>query len=450
MNRLFFENVRCFFTPQSAPLRPMTLLVGENSAGKSTFLALVRLAWDLCQGISPLDLNEEPFLLGAYDQVASSRRGRSGRAQQFCIGAEVVNVGPVHKRASVVRSIDSMTVKGRFVRKEGQPHLQEWVLKATPFQIEIIYEEPEKPPRLTLQSPSGSMRIADFPMFPPLWRFPILFDSLRYRRSRKGPPQDTPPIEGDILSSADREALQELVLALHRGLRQRPYAFAPIHTRPRRTYDPLKDIPEPEGSHVPMILAKAFTSDSREAARLREAIDTFGRASGLFTDIDIRRIGRKEGDPFQLQVKIAGSGINLVDVGYGVSQVLPIIVDAIREPQESTFLLQQPEVHLHPRAQAELGSFLGILAKQQQKHFIIETHSDYLVDRIRMDIRDGKHLKPDDVTILYFERKGGEAQIHTMGIDRFGNLSGVPPGYRQFFLEEERRLLGGSDDVRDH
>ena len=72
-------------------------------------------------------------------------------AQQFCIGAEVVNVGPVHKRASVVRSIVSMTVKGRFVRKEGQPHLQEWVLKATPFQIEIIYEEPEKPPRLTLQ-----------------------------------------------------------------------------------------------------------------------------------------------------------------------------------------------------------------------------------------------------------------------------------------------------------
>src|SRR5438132_10801779 len=94
MHRLFFENVRCFFTPQSAPLCPMTLLVGENSSGKSTFLALVRLAWDLCQGISPLDLNEEPFLLGAYDQIASSRRGRSGRSQQFCIGAEVVNKVP--------------------------------------------------------------------------------------------------------------------------------------------------------------------------------------------------------------------------------------------------------------------------------------------------------------------------------------------------------------------
>ena len=443
MNRLFFENVRCFFTPQSAPLRPMTLLVGENSAGKSTFLALVRLAWDLCQGVSPLDLNEEPFLLGAYDQVASSQRGRSGRAQQFCIGTEVVRKGSARKRSAAARSIHAMTVQGRFVQKGGQPYLREWVLEATPFRVEVIYGEPEKSPRLTLQSPSGSMGIADFPIFPQPWGLPMLFDSLRYWRSRKVPPQEAPPIEGDTLSSADLEALQELMFALHRGLDRRPYAFAPVRTRPRRTYDPLKDIPDPEGSHVPMILAKAFTSDPTASAQLREAIDAFGRASGLFTDIDIRRIGRKAGDPFQLQVKIAGSGINLVDVGYGVSQVLPIIVDAIREPPGSTFLLQQPEVHLHPRAQAELGSFLATLAKQQQKRFIIETHSDYMIDRIRMDIRDGKHLKPSEVAILYFERIGGTTQIHTMEIDRFGNLIGTPPGYRQFFLEEERRLLGG-------
>jgi hypothetical protein len=66
-----------------------------------------------------------------------------------------------------------------------------------------------------------------------------------------------------------------------------------------------------------------------------------------------------------------------------------------------------------------------------------------MIDRIRMDIRDGKHLKPSEVAILYFERVGGVAQIHTMEIDPFGNLIEAPPGYRQFFLEEERRLLGG-------
>lgn len=455
MNRIFFENVRCFITPQSAPLRPLTLLVGENSSGKSTFLALVRLAWDLCQGISPLDLNEAPFLLGAYDQVASFRRGRGGRAQQFCIGGEILSKGPPRRGSSArrgpsaIRSIDAVKVKGSFVRKGGQPHLREWTLEAAPFRIEIISEEPEKPPRLTLQSPSGSMRVSDFPIFPQPLRFPLLLDYLRYSRSSRDRHQESLPFQGhtlstgDTLSTDDVEFLQDIAFVLRQGLGQRPYAFAPIRTSPKRTYDPLKEIPDPEGSHVPMILAKAFTPDLKKSAQLRSAIDAFGQASGLFTDIDIRRIGRKEGDPFQLQVKIAGSGINLVDVGYGVSQVLPIIVDAIREPPGSTFLLQQPEVHLHPRAQAELGSFLATLAKQQQKRFIVETHSDYLVDRIRMDIRDGKQLKPSDVAILYFERIGGAAQVRTMEIDDFGNLIDVPPGYRQFFLEEERRMLGG-------
>ena len=190
MNRIFFENVRCFITPQSAPLRPLTLLVGENSSGKSTFLALVRLAWDLCQGISPLDLNEAPFLLGAYDQVASFRRGRGGRAQQFCIGGEIISKGHLRRprlgprRPSAIHSIDAMTVKGSFVRKGGQPHLREWVLEAAPFRIEIISEEPEKPPRLTVQSPSGSMRCfrlsnlsSALPSYPTLG-FPSLFDVL--------------------------------------------------------------------------------------------------------------------------------------------------------------------------------------------------------------------------------------------------------------------------------
>src|SRR5881396_1662040 len=75
---------------------------------------------------------------------------------------------------------------------------------------------------------------------------------------------------------------------------------------------------------------------------------------------------------------------NLVDVGYGVSQALPILVDTLQRPAaDEVFLLQQPEVHLHPRAQAELGSFFVSQAGKKRR-FVIETHSDYLVDRVRM------------------------------------------------------------------
>ncbi len=70
MDRLIIENVRCFRGRHEVPLAPLTILVGENSTGKSTLLAMARLAWDVSTGY-PLSFNEEPFRLGSYDQIAS-------------------------------------------------------------------------------------------------------------------------------------------------------------------------------------------------------------------------------------------------------------------------------------------------------------------------------------------------------------------------------------------
>ncbi|MCI0519119.1 MAG: AAA family ATPase, partial [Chloroflexi bacterium] len=177
-------------------------------------------------------------------------------------------------------------------------------------------------------------------------------------------------------------------------------------------------------------------------SELKDALAKFGQVSGLFNSIEVKRKGQKESDPFQIVVKTIGPTINLVDVGYGVSQVLPIVVDVLQNPSGTTFLLQQPEVHLHPKAQAELGSFLATLARDQNKRFIIETHSDYLLDRIRMDVRDRKSISADDVLILYFEKTPSGVEISEMGVDDFGNIRESPPAYRRFFLEEERRMLG--------
>lgn len=110
------------------------------------------------------------------------------------------------------------------------------------------------------------------------------------------------------------------------------------------------------------------------------------------------------------------------------------------------FLLQQPEVHLHPSAQAALGSlFCDIAASRRQ--VIVETHSDHLIDRVRMDMRDRKtKLKPEDVSILYFERDNLSVTIHSMGWDENGNVIAkrdvVAVGYRRFFRTERRRSIG--------
>lgn len=191
-----------------------------------------------------------------------------------------------------------------------------------------------------------------------------------------------------------------------------------------------------------MVLAKLFFQDKQGWKSLKDTLDRFGKESGLFTGVHIKALGRHETDPFQIRVGIKGPQANLADVGYGASQALPILVEALRSDAGSIHLMQQPEVHMHPRSQAALGSFLADLAANNQKQFIVETHSDYLVDRVRMDIRDGRSIRPDDVVLLYFERGGSNVAIHPITIDAAGNLVGEPNTYREFFLTEERRLLG--------
>jgi hypothetical protein len=414
MDRIIVENVRCFQGMQSVPIAPLTILVGENSTGKSTLLATARLAWDISAMGRP-QFNEDPFLLGAYDQIATLQ-GPHKPAQKFLIGCG----------SDIADTFASVT--GGFVSYRSQPVLKTWCFDAPPFRVEAEYGTDERLLYLKAQTPSAVREVEprELEFFMDLWNLhrvaTIIYD----------------------ISREEAAEFFRLVANWERRRGPRPYAFAPIRTRPLRTYDPIKEVVDPEGGHIPMVLAGIRSRDKKSWQALRKALDNFGKASGLFGKVDVRRLGNNESDPFQLQVLIDGSVVNLVDVGYGVSQILPILVDCIRGDRKGTFLLQQPEVHLHPKAQAELGSFLGFLARDQEKRFLIETHSDYLVDRIRMDVRDRRNgLRPEDVSLLYFERQAGNVQIHQLVLDEFGNIKNAPPGYRSFFLEEERRFLGG-------
>ncbi len=196
-----------------------------------------------------------------------------------------------------------------------------------------------------------------------------------------------------------------------------------------------------------MYLADISFRDSKEWRYIKEQLESFGKQSGLFDEIAINRLGRADSAPFQLLVRKFGKRLkgpwrNLVDVGYGASQALPLITEVLRQDKPNTFLLQQPEVHLHPSAQAALGSlFCDVAATGKQ--LIVETHSDHLMDRIRMDVRDGvSALKPEDISILFFERDELDVRIHSIRVDDEGNIRDAPEGYRQFFMEETRRSLG--------
>ena len=231
------------------------------------------------------------------------------------------------------------------------------------------------------------------------------------------------------------------------------FSTSPGRSRPERTYDPTREFNDPEGSDVPMYLMRIEATQKADWEMLKQQLVEFGKSSGLFQNIEIKRLGRALGSPFQLQFNIRGPKVNIIDVGYGVSQILPILVQILnpsiskgsqRTPQSTFSLLQQPEVHLHPRAQAEFSSLLAKLASQSNRSFIVETHSDYMIDRARIEIRNG-NIKPEEVSLIYFEPKGRVVKVHNISFDKMANMVGVPSHYGKFFLKETNRLLGFKD-----
>ncbi len=415
--RLQFQGIRCFSAKQDAVIRPLTLLVGENSSGKSTFLALCNSAPSIILALATeMSFNDPPFLLGAYDQIASYRRG--GQAESFSIAFVVEGCGKI---------------EASFVPVTGQPSLKKWSLCTGESSLVVEPERDSNSAKVTWKSSRGER----------IFRQEHLRLSLSwlFNNERLGMTELNWKELGSILSGPELKKLPETMASIQSAFGRAPYAFAPIRTSPIRTYDPVRMSPTPEGAHVPMVLAELSDASSGKSwSDLKSSLSKFGRKSGLFEQIDVVRKGKKQSDPFQIGVESGGHSFNLVDVGYGVSQVLPILVDTLRgSGVNDVFLLQQPEVHLHPSAQAEFGSYF---ARQVRKNgrFVIETHSDYIVDRIRMEVRR-KTLRPEDVSLLYFERGKQGATIHHIELAKDGSIVNPPKGYREFFLNESDRLL---------
>ena len=453
------ENFRCFRKPQSARLAPLTLLVGENSTGKTSFLALVRALWTLAFHDSVPDFREEPYDLGTFSDTVHNRGGRSKQPADFAAGFEARPNRPLFDS-------DKYAFKVVFKRRGAFPVPFRRRLEGGGTWIEVETEGNGKHSvnfgtpdisKCSFEERRYSLGDADLNLIPipsVLFRIGELSRGEQPRSFQAGITDDSPDSAFNV--SVGRDDLNKLYklngdleIRSRRGI---PYASAPVRSIPRRTYDPTRPRRDPEEGYIPTYLAGISHSNPKTWEALKTELEKFGQQAGLFDEISIKSFGDAEGAPFQVQIrKFSGSGKsrqakgpwrNLIDVGYGVSQVLPLLTELLNPEPAPLFLLQQPEVHLHPSVQAALGSLFCSVAGPERQ-LIVETHSDYLLDRVRMDVRDKKtDLKPEDVSILYFERDGLEVNIHSLRLDEMGNVLDAPPGYGQFFMDEVTRSIG--------
>ena len=441
MDAITLQNYRCFGSEeQTARLAPLTLLVGPNSTGKTSFLALVRALWDLAFRSEVPNFREEPYDLGSFEDIAHWRGRRRDLPDSFTVGFQYTppdyhNDRPIRFDASFAsRRAAPFPVWRRFADQSSSIEIPE-KLENEPQQIHWKVNE------------SGGSQVLDYGGLPRLsgelfavWRFVVT--------QHKGETGFWP----DDDSASQLRALLD-AFAYFWTIPKHPLAFAPVQSRPLRTYDPMQLVVDPSGASVPSYLAGLFRSDANEWQQLKRAMDAFGQAAGLFDEIGVKSFGNSDGDPFQIQFRKYGKRRkgpwrNLIDVGYGVSQALPLLVELLKAnespmpaAQSPMLLLQQPEVHLHPQAEAALGTLFCSAATSRQ--LLVETHSDYIIDRVRMDVRDETTgLKPEDVSILYFEPGDLEVKIHNIRLDQMGNVLDAPPSYGAFFMAEVDRSIG--------
>ena len=202
--------------------------------------------------------------------------------------------------------------------------------------------------------------------------------------------------------------------------------------------------------HVPPLREPPQRIYAREAGN-RSAAMELARNSALVVDVNVwlARIG------MDYVVKIhdlaPGSGyfqvllsdrrrpevpaVNYADTGFGVSQLLPILVAGLTG-QRQTILVEQPELHIHPRLQAELGSFFAECIKERGHQFIVETHSEHIMLRVQRLIRNGMPAS-DNLAVQYVRRTPSGSTVERLVVNGSGEfVEGWPEGFMPDRLKE--------------
>jgi predicted ATPase len=153
---------------------------------------------------------------------------------------------------------------------------------------------------------------------------------------------------------------------------------------------------------------------------------------------------------YELRVRDLDSGrwANFADVGFGIGQALPVLVEGLRTQPGGMFVVQEPEIHLHPDAQLAMADYLVELSRSGRR-VIVETHSEALLLRIRRALL-GKaryvgskaSLSVADVSIVYVSsHPNGASDTTALGLDKLGQVDGWPKGFMEEVTNERMNLL---------
>ena len=176
----------------------------------------------------------------------------------------------------------------------------------------------------------------------------------------------------------------------------------------------------------------------RKSEPLGDAVGRWMRHLDLHAGATAHNYGRL-GHDLVVEDSIVG-GLDLTQVGVGVSQALPVIVQCLIAPAGSVVVLEQPELHLHPRVQSRLADFL-VGASKAGRTILCETHSEYLVSKLRIATGHGELQYGRDYRLYFTSRIEGFTRIEEVKVHTKGRLVKWPAGFFDQSAEDANELL---------
>lgn len=211
------------------------------------------------------------------------------------------------------------------------------------------------------------------------------------------------------------------------------------------------------GEHaIQALLAGAWQRSS--GSQHRNRLDSDRSSTVVIVSNWLRKLGIAESLSFQpvgrgariwearLHQKDGDADVNLADAGFGVSQVLPVIVTLLSAPAGSLVILEHPEIHLHPRLQGELADLLVEVADTSEVQILVESHSEHLLARIQRRISESSRgdgsLSPEDVRLYFCEQQKGRSKLTPLEMQSSGVITNWPDDFFGDMLAERMALSG--------
>ncbi|MBY4383858.1 ATP-binding protein [Rhodococcus fascians] len=377
-------------------LRPLTVFVGENNSGKSSITAAIKL---LAQTIQNPDSTIPALFSGPFGDYGSYRDivHNNHRARPFEISITVPSRGTLDLRSARRRTAGSdVCLRSEFKYRTGR---RETVLQSSTLSVDgrsIIGMERKKD--------------ADRPSVTMLDGKPVLADdrtALRgFLMTRNFIPRLRPYAVSEESTSAELyRTIRKLDRLIRVSANSIDSALASVES-----IGSMRVVPErtfvhsgvrnrrigSAGENWGTLLALGMSARSKDS--YVDKVSAWLRSSGIAESIEVSWLSDRHFE-ILIQHPITREKENVFDVGRGTSHVLPVILGGYRLPRGSTYLVEEPESHLHPRAQAALGDFFADLIEQDVQA-IVETHSEYLLMRLQQHVAAGR-IDPSSISIYY-------------------------------------------------